>query len=123
MSENWITLTPAYGRDYKTGAEVLKHWSEGKDFRIADISSRWNGSYCSVRDFSNGEVDVVKIRFLKLTEFALLKKVNGEWVLTPDLEREERELGRQLQEGKITSVEHAERLAAAQSAAEQDEIE
>jgi hypothetical protein len=26
------TLTPAYGRDYKSKAEVLAAWNEGKDF-------------------------------------------------------------------------------------------
>lgn len=28
----YYELTPAYGRDYKTKAEVVEAWNEGKDF-------------------------------------------------------------------------------------------
>jgi len=28
----YYELTPAYGRDYKTKAEVIAAWEEGKDF-------------------------------------------------------------------------------------------
>ena len=45
-----MILIPAYGRDYKTAAEVKKDWEAGKDFMIADVSCRWNGSYTSIRD-------------------------------------------------------------------------
>jgi hypothetical protein len=31
-------LTPAYGRDYKTKAEVIKAWEDGKDFEGGIIS-------------------------------------------------------------------------------------
>ena len=40
-----LMLTPAYGREYKTKAEALAAWEEGKDFKIV------NGPYCSIRDF------------------------------------------------------------------------
>lgn len=39
-----MNLIPAYGRLYKTEAEALKDWSEGKDFKI------YGGPYCSIRD-------------------------------------------------------------------------
>ncbi len=39
-----LHLSPAYGRRYKTGADALKDWKDGKDFKIT------NGPYCSVRD-------------------------------------------------------------------------
>jgi hypothetical protein len=32
-----IQLVPAYGRDYKTQAEVLADWNANKDFWTADI--------------------------------------------------------------------------------------
>lgn len=59
-----LTLVPAYGRDYQTAEAVQKDWKEGKDFRIADISSRWNGSYTSIRDFA--PTGVARIRYRKL---------------------------------------------------------
>lgn len=40
-----IHAVPAYGRDYKSKAAVLKDWTEGKDFRDAAT-----GRYLSVRD-------------------------------------------------------------------------
>ena len=60
------TLVPAYGRDYKTAKDVKADWEAGKDFRIADISSRWDGSYCSREDFSN--TSQIMIRFNNLTK-------------------------------------------------------
>lgn len=45
-----MILIPAYGRDYKTAADVRKDWEAGKDFLIADMSCKWNGSYTSIRD-------------------------------------------------------------------------
>lgn len=60
---DYTTVIPAYGRDYKTSDEALKDWRAGKDFKICDISNRWNGSYCSNRD-----LDAVKIRYKRLEE-------------------------------------------------------
>jgi hypothetical protein len=45
------TLTPAYGRDYKSKAEVEKAFRDGKDFQY----NSFNGSgYCSINDFAPG---------------------------------------------------------------------
>jgi len=30
----YLSAVPAYGRDYKSKAEVLAAWNEGKDFQI-----------------------------------------------------------------------------------------
>lgn len=54
-----IVAVPAYGRDYKSEAEVLKDWNDGKDFRHA-----LTGQYLSKRDQQTG----VWIRYHKLTE-------------------------------------------------------
>lgn len=65
-----MILVPAYGRDYKTAAEVRKDWEAGKDFRICDVSSRWNGAYTSVRDYkgTNWPEGPSYIRYNRLTE-------------------------------------------------------
>lgn len=39
------TVTPAYGRDYKSKAAALADWKAGKDFRHA-----LTGQYLSIRD-------------------------------------------------------------------------
>jgi hypothetical protein len=83
-SDKWITVVPAYGRDYKNAEEVLLDWCSGKDFKVADISCRWNGAYCSERDFhpeSDGsEYQTIKIRHNKLADIVLVRLNSlGEW--------------------------------------------
>lgn len=45
-----MTLKPAYGRDYKSKAEVLKDWNANKDFRIASVER--GGTYINKEDAS-----------------------------------------------------------------------
>jgi hypothetical protein len=42
---SYLTLVPAYGRDYKSKKEVMADWDGGKDFRICDVSSPDDGRY------------------------------------------------------------------------------
>lgn len=56
-----MTLTPAYGRDYKSRADALAAFRGGKDFIINDVTSRWYGKPCSIRDLTEGEK--VRIRY------------------------------------------------------------
>lgn len=52
------TLTPAYGRDYSTKAEVIKDFRENKDFQFHNERS---SILCSIRDGVIGEL--VKLRY------------------------------------------------------------
>jgi hypothetical protein len=45
----WLTVVPAYGKDYKSQKEVLEAYHSGKDFLISDVSHR-GGSYISKRE-------------------------------------------------------------------------
>lgn len=74
-------LVPAYGRDYKTRAEVLKDWNENKDFTISDVSQgRWNGSYIN-KEQCEEQTDVV-VRYAKLTKQVVINNVGGgKWIL------------------------------------------
>jgi len=65
-----ITLVPAYGRDYKSQAEVIAAWSEGKDFLIASLSHPSHGKYCSIRDF--GGYSGIKLRYNKLKKVVVI---------------------------------------------------
>jgi hypothetical protein len=62
-----ITLTPAYGRDYKSQKEVKADWKNGKDFIIADIVHPYSGKPCSIRDVDSLGGKVM-IRFNKNTK-------------------------------------------------------
>lgn len=70
-----MILVPAYGRDYRTAAEVKKDWEDGKDFQIATIGHPYYGKYCSISD--NGP-DFVGgyIRYNRLTLLTFI----GKWV-------------------------------------------
>jgi hypothetical protein len=76
----WLTVVPAYNRDYKSAEVVVEHWLGGKDFQIADVSSPWNGAYTSCRDHPGPNV-TIKIRYFRHERFVL---VRGGKVLTED---------------------------------------
>ena len=50
MGKTYLTVVPAYGRDYRTKREVAEAWANGKDFRISDFFSPDDGRYVSIRD-------------------------------------------------------------------------
>ncbi len=52
------TLTPAYGRVYSTKKQVLTDLNCPKDFIFNDISSAYDGKYCSIKDFPGERVKV-----------------------------------------------------------------
>jgi hypothetical protein len=68
-----MTLTPAYGRDYKSKAEVEADWNGGKDFQIASVGP-WMGSYVTKRELVEvGGEKEVNIRYAKLSKVVVLK--------------------------------------------------
>ena len=63
MNGRDFTVLPAYGRDYRSKAEVMKDWTEGKDFQDA-----LTGQYLSVRDNVPGEVWVRYAKRMKIVK-------------------------------------------------------
>jgi hypothetical protein len=62
------TVTPAYGRDYKSKAAAFKDWEDGKDFILNDFSSRWNGKPCNCKDI-RGPVMIRYDRMRKVAQY------------------------------------------------------
>lgn len=64
-----LSATPAYGRDYKSKAEVLKDWNEGKDFLGYSMIEGFDG-YFSVRDLEElkKKFDAIQFRYKKSTQ-------------------------------------------------------
>ncbi len=52
------TLLPAYGRDYKSKANVIADFQAGKDFEHVKLGGF---QYCSIRDCKEG--DLIKLRY------------------------------------------------------------
>lgn len=63
---SYLTLIPAYGRDYKSKKEVLADWNADKDFIIADFSHPYDGKPMNQRDAEPGIT--YNIRYKKLTQ-------------------------------------------------------
>lgn len=59
------TLTPAYGRDYKTAKAVKADWQDGKDFIIADYFSEWDGKPMNREQAKPGEVFNIRYHGLR----------------------------------------------------------
>lgn len=64
------TLTPAYGRDYKSKAKVKTDWDNGKDFIIADMFHPYDGKPSNKEQWQGQSVSIL---FDKLTKTVQLK--------------------------------------------------
>jgi hypothetical protein len=68
----YLTVVPAYGRDYASRKEVLADWNAGKDFRICDVSAgRDDGRYLSNRDVPAGTT--LMVRYGQLRKVTAIK--------------------------------------------------
>ena len=67
----YITVVPAYGRDYKSAKEVVEAWDAGKDFRICDLSSPRDGGYINKDDAPKGAT--VNVRYKRATQVKPIK--------------------------------------------------
>jgi len=65
-----MTLTPAYGRDYKSKAEVTAAWDSGKDFQIASVGP-YMGAYVTKRELAGKEKEV-SIRYARLSKVVII---------------------------------------------------
>jgi hypothetical protein len=65
-----MTLTPSYGRDYKSEKEVKADWEANKDFTIADIFGGQAGRQINKQDAPKG---TYTIHYSKLTKVCVIK--------------------------------------------------
>lgn len=66
----FITLIPAYGRDYKSKKEVLKDWDSNKDFIIQTFGPN-DGRYINKSDASK-TTDKYTIRYNQLRSIVVV---------------------------------------------------
>lgn len=66
-----LTLTPSYGRDYKSGKEVQEAWDAGKDFTINQFGHPDDGRQINKQDAKPGMT--LNIRFKKLANIKVIK--------------------------------------------------
>ena len=68
-----MTLIPAYGRDYKSKAAVLKDWNANKDFIIADMFHHADGKPTNKADLVNMGEATATVRYSKLTKLLVIR--------------------------------------------------
>jgi hypothetical protein len=68
-----MTLTPAYGRDYKSMKEVKSDFEAGKDFIIADVMDRYHGKPVNKEQLQAAGVTQVTVRYKNLRAVAFFK--------------------------------------------------
>ena len=67
-----VTLSPAYGRDYRTKEEAIKAFEEGKDFLIrGTFPFMPTGSYASKGELNEG--DEIRIRYNNLENVVIVR--------------------------------------------------
>ena len=67
------TLTPAYGRDYKSKATVKADLDRDLDFLLADFSSPWDGKPVNLSQLKADGYTEVNIRYKQLRSVAVFK--------------------------------------------------
>ena len=67
-----LTLTPAYGRDYKNVKDVKHDFDGNKDFIIADFFNPYDGKPANKADLT-GEYTHVNIRYNRLMKIVVIK--------------------------------------------------
>ena len=70
ITQNYLTLVPAYGRDYKNRVQVEADFRASKDFEMASLFNG-GGLYCSIQDFASGVK--VNIRYAKQRNVVIVK--------------------------------------------------
>lgn len=61
-----LTVTPAYGRDYKSAKAVKADFDANKDFQICDMFSPDDGRYVNAEQLKPG--DTLCIRYARNTK-------------------------------------------------------
>lgn len=53
-----MTVIPCYGRDFKSAKAAKLAWDADLDFRIADMSSRWDGKVVNKEQVPNERITI-----------------------------------------------------------------
>jgi hypothetical protein len=73
-----ITVTPAYGRDYRSKAQAIADWEAGKDFILQDVMSPWDGKPINKEDAERSGFRTIKIRYKQMRQIAVVKMAAAE---------------------------------------------
>jgi hypothetical protein len=66
-----MTLIPAYGRDYKSAADVTAAFLAGKDFKVCSFDA--GGTYANLADCQTMGLRTVTLRYGKLRRVCVVQ--------------------------------------------------
>ena len=71
----YLTVVPAYGKDFKSQKAVKEHFESNGDFLIQDIGSPDDGRYVNKQDLENYSAGplTLKVRYKQLREICMIK--------------------------------------------------
>lgn len=81
-SPAYVTVTPAYGRDYSSKKDVKKDVEGNKDFRIQCFAHPYDGAVATVREVLEGGAKAVNVRYSKLRKLAVCRLKGGKVVVS-----------------------------------------
>ena len=64
-----LTVSAAYGRDFKSKEEILNYWNSNKDFQNLGISQ---GAYINKQDAKRFKVGYLNVRYKNLMNIAVI---------------------------------------------------
>lgn len=67
-----LTVTPAYGRDYRTAKAAKADWEKGNDFLVSDIMDPYDGKPINKQDADSAGLEIT-IRFHRLEKLTVVK--------------------------------------------------
>jgi len=74
-----MSFAPAYGKDYKSRAEVLAAWNADKDFADTSLFNT-SGTYTNRPDAEREGLRSITIRYKRLTmQTILMRGKDGTW--------------------------------------------
>ena len=65
-----LTVSAAYGRDFKSKKEILNYWNQNRDFQNLGISSQ--GAYINKKDAKRFKVGYLNVRYKNLMNIAVI---------------------------------------------------
>ena len=71
-----LTVSAAYGRDFKSKKEILNYWNSNKDFQNLGISQ---GAYINKQDAKRFKVGYLRVRYNNLRDVQIIDVKKGDF--------------------------------------------
>lgn len=76
-----MTITPAYGRDYKSKAGVLGDWLAGKDFIIQPSVQYINRQDAETDRLHHSRITSLTVRYNSLRDVRIISRKGDTWTI------------------------------------------